>query len=562
MANYSPLLNFSLKSSKTSKNFKGTKFENINLDEADKKEIDGWFNQSSNGQIQGVGTNLYYKQNKDNLEKVIVAVIDSGVDVNHEDLDGKIWINKNEIPNNGIDDDSNGYVDDVMGWNFIGNADYSTKFEVNLNKLNGLTLKNINQGQVEFDSFEITRETKKLLDLEVEYKAKGIEFPSELLEKLNNYKEKVDSEYEGALESLNYFKEEQDSFLEVLQKVKSKFNLEEVSLRILEHLENSDSDVSKLVEFFEVYDDPELELKQSVHHLSGIAHYHYNINASTRNDIVKDQNIKNHYGNNNVIGPDPYHGTHVAGVIAATRNNGIGIKGISTNALIMPLRVVPNGDERDKDVANSIIYAVDNGAKIINMSFGKSYSPNTKLVLEAIKYAQEHDVLLIHAAGNENENIDLIDNFPTAFYSGYQASNWIEVGASNQYITNLFANFSNFGATKVDLFAPGVSLISTTPNNSYAKASGTSMATPVVSGIAAVIKGKYPKLSPQELKSILMNTGNRYPLTYAYNPNLKESVMFSTLSKSGSIPNLLKAMNFLDKNYVEQQPVNLSSFGF
>lgn len=562
MANYSPLTNFSIKKSKASKEFKGTRFENVYFDNEMNQEKDGWFNQSSYGQIQGIGSNLYYEKYEDKLEKVIVAVIDSGVDVNHEDLDGKIWINKNEIPNNGIDDDGNGYIDDVMGWNFIGGSDYPASFKLDNTKMNGLTLINNKEGQVEFDSFEITRETKRLLNLQLNYEEQGQIFPEHLLDKLNSYQEKVQTEYENSLESLKYFQEEQSSFTTLLNKVKATYNLKEVNLRVLENLEFKDSDAYKLIDFYEVYDNPELEIAQSVHHLNGISNYHYNINASTRVDIVKDKNIKRFYGNNNVVGPDPYHGTHVAGIIAAIRDNDMGIKGIASNALIMPLRVVPNGDERDKDVANSIIYAVDNGAQIINMSFGKAQSPNTKLVLDAIKYAQEKNVLLIHASGNENKNIDIIENYPTAFHSSYQASNWVEVGASNQYITNLFANFSNFGASKVDLFAPGVSIISTTPNNSYAKASGTSMATPVVSGIAAVIKGKYPKLTPEELKDILMTTGTRYPLRYVYNPEAGKSVLFSNLSKSGSIPNLLKAMNYLKKNYVEQQPINLSSFGF
>ena len=556
LALFSPLINRANRSANSNKNlkeFNGVFFEII----SSKSQSDGWFNKSSDEEIQGVSSNKYYSNFISDGQEIIVAVIDSGVDVNHEDLRGKIWINSKEIPNNRIDDDGNGFIDDVMGWNFIGSSDAFSEFKTD--EKGNLTLINKLQGQVENDTLEITRELKRLTKLKKIFIENNIYFPKEEEAKLQEYSKKVKAERTAALDSYNYYKDELRKILKLIKTVKTELNLENINLEILENIsyENQTESITKLIEYYEYYDNPLKSLTDVMDHFDAIANYNYNVNYDSRLEIVKD--ITNIYGNNNVIGPDAFHGTHVSGIIAATRDNDIGINGVAKNVKIMPIRVVPNGDERDKDVANAIIYAVNNGAKIINMSFGKKYSPRSKLVKNAISYAQEKEVLLIHAAGNENENIDVVDNFPTAFYKDYRASNWIEVGASNEFLINLFANFSNFGSRKVDLFAPGVNIFSTTPNNSYAKADGTSMAAPVVSGVAAIILSQYPKLKANELKDIIVSTGNRYPLIYAYNPNTRESTLFSDLSSSGTIPNVFEAISYLEKNYVEDDQIYLIS---
>ena len=146
--------------------------------------------------------------------------------------------------------------------------------------------------------------------------------------------------------------------------------------------------------------------------------YAYNPDYDSRKLIVKDNYADSNerfYGNNDVEGPDALHGTHVAGIVGAVVGNEIGSDGIARNVKLMSVRAVPDGDERDKDVANAIRYAVDNGATIINMSFGKGYSWDKKAVDEAVKYAAKHDVLLVHAAGNSGQNNDKTDNFPNDF---------------------------------------------------------------------------------------------------------------------------------------------------
>ena len=255
----------------------------------------------------------------------------------------------------------------------------------------------------------------------------------------------------------------------------------------------------------------EEQVKEGVEHFEPMVKYSKLDADSMRTYIVGDDvnnSGEKYYGNNHVQGPDARHGTHVAGIIAATRNNSLGMKGIANNVKIMILRAVPNGDERDKDVANSIYYAVDNGATVINMSFGKYYSPDKKLVDDAVKYAQSKDVLLIHAAGNEAKNNDLELSYPSREYNeGGIASNWIQVGASGyKKGSEMIGSFSNYGQKKVDLFAPGVDVYATVPGGKYESLSGTSMACPSTAGVAAIIRGYFPELKAEEVKAVMMKT--------------------------------------------------------
>jgi subtilisin family serine protease len=286
--------------------------------------------------------------------------------------------------------------------------------------------------------------------------------------------------------------------------------------------------------------------------------YGYNENFDPR-DIVGDnyedvdQKI---YGNNDVEGPDAAHGTHVAGIIAAVRDNEIGVQGIANNVRIMSVRAVPDGDERDKDVANAIRYAVDNGASIINMSFGKGFSWNKNVVDDAIRYAQKKDVLLVHASGNSNKNIDEEDNFPNDVYEkpkGFlfckkkEAKTWLEVGAlSWESGENMIAYFSNYGKKEVDVFAPGMAIYSTVPNDSYQIMQGTSMASPVVTGIAAVLRSYFPKLKAEQVKEIIMQSAD--PIgTKVKVPGSDELVLLSEISKSGGIVNVYTAVSLASK---------------
>jgi subtilisin family serine protease len=277
--------------------------------------------------------------------------------------------------------------------------------------------------------------------------------------------------------------------------------------------------------------------------------YSYNLDFDPRSIVGDDySNVREQfYGNNHIDGPESDHGTHVGGIIGAT-HNGIGMDGICKTAQLMIIRCVPAGDERDKDVANAIRYAVDNGAKVINMSFGKSYSPNKDVVDDAVKYAESKGVLLIHAAGNDNKNLDKSDNFPTKKYSdGGECSTWIEVGASGSELSTLAADFSNFGKKSVDIFSPGVDIYSTVPGSKYQNNSGTSMAAPVLAGVAATVWSLYPELTAQQVKEILIESGIDYKKQSVKLPGSeKKKVKFGKLSKSGKVVNLYSALKMAE----------------
>ncbi|MBY5957489.1 S8 family serine peptidase [Membranicola marinus] len=479
--------------------------------------------------------------------KIIVAVIDGGVEPDHEDLKSVMWVNQGEIAGNSQDDDHNGYADDIYGWNFIGGPDG----------------RNVDQ-----DTYEITRQYKRLHQkyadvdpLKLKKKEKK-EYAKYL-----TYKKKVEEEMEKAKNQYEEIEQQKvfiNNFLAMTQTVvgekreistatidemkKEKNNEHTQVLAVLENiLENTGQSFSNY-EAFESFIMDDIEKGEK--HFESKFKYGYNPDFDPRS-IVQDNyenKTQRYYGNADVAGPDAFHGTFVAGIIGADRHNNIGMKGISDQVEIMGVRVVPDGDERDKDVANGIIYAVDNGAKVINMSFGKGISPDKRIVDKAVRYAEKKDVLLVHAAGNSSEDIDVEENYPTALYAkrGFfggkkYAKGWIEVGALGRLSDqNSVASFSNYGQKSVDIFAPGHQVYSATPGDGYKFASGTSFAAPVVAGVAAIIRANFPSLSAQEVKEILMESGDEITEP-VIKPGTDEEVDFKTLSVSGKRINAFKA---------------------
>lgn len=447
--------------------------------------------------VMGTGAEQAHKTLAGKTSKtVIVGVIDSGVDPNHEDLKSIIWTNPNEIPDNGIDDDHNGYIDDIHGWSFLGgpNGDIGdeaselARIYQRLNKKFATIDTNHVPSELakEYAEFKKIRTTYLTEETEKEQEFMSLQVVSGFLEKV-----KRTSNSSLSKETLNNYKPENPLEAQLKKAFKMAFTLGMKP------------------------NDIETEIKEGVEHIGKQIRLNTMNADSIRQYIVGDDltNLtERYYGNNHVQGPDALHGTHVSGIIAAIRNNNLGINGIASNVKIMIIRAVPNGDERDKDVANAIRYAVDNGASIINMSFGKYYSPEKQVVDDAVKYAQSKNVLLIHAAGNENKNKDVEDNYPSRqLLSGEVASNWIEVGANAyQNGKRVVAPFSNYGKRNVDLFAPGVEIYSTVPDNKYINESGTSMAAPSATGVAALILQYFPNLTPQELKNILIKTAVPY----------------------------------------------------
>lgn len=500
--------------------------------------------------VQGLSVERAYQTLLKNRpsKPVIVAVIDSGVDAEHEDLKSIMWINEDEIPGNGIDDDKNGYIDDIHGWNFIGGKD----------------------GNVNEDSYELTRE---FIRLQKVYGAMTEnQVPKKQKAEYENYlaiKDKYEKLRDKNNQQYQLYSKIYDNFSMSMDTLKKVMKVEKITPEDLQKFETREPAYLFAKGFLmNVYrnagDDVDLEeyvaqLKEASDYYRVIVEYGYNIEFDSRKIVGDDYKnpYEKNYGNNDVKGPDADHGTHVAGIIAADRKNEIGIKGIADNVRIMSVRAVPNGDERDKDVANAIIYAVDNGAKIINMSFGKSYSPEKDVVDKAVKYAEQNGVLLIHAAGNDAENSDKEANYPTRFFkNGQEAKNWIEVGASAWGKDEMFiGEFTNYGKKTVSVFAPGVDIYSTVPESKYKSMDGTSMASPATAGVAALIMSYFPELTPMQVKDVILKSTRKFNNLKVIKPGSAEEVEFSELSQTGGLVNAYEAVKMAIELSKAQLPV-------
>jgi len=551
-----------------------------------------WFNLDlAESGYFGISTEKAYREllkDKEHKAKIIVAVIDGGVDTKHEDLKNNIWSNQKEIPGNGIDDDGNGYIDDIHGWNFIGSK----------------------KGNLQYDNLELVRLLKTLIP---KYQSTTNLTPLDSIQKIEfaTYKKMYGDfgkKYNDASETFR--------ILEIINKViDSTAKQNNKSIPALEDIERYKAD-DENEEYVKTiirrgardegsFDKFYKTIKDGYRQYNDMLKYNLNLKYDMRAELVGDDYenpYQGNYGNADVEGPDAEHGTHVSGIIAADRTNTLGIFGVANHVSIMAIRVVPTGDERDKDVANGIRYAVDNGARIINMSFGKAYKWNKKVVDSAVKYAESKGVLLIHAAGNDNQNNDVVDNFPNKYYESPEAkayetkhknplkpdfvppkninqngmgmrppvsrdivvkakpidsakfilphaSNWIEVGASAyKDDDNLKADFSNYGRYTVDVFAPGFMINSTVPGNKYESLDGTSMAAPVVSGLAALILSYYPHLTPAQVRDILIKSVTKVTHKIKYKNERDENVrsLFSEICVSGGVVNAYNALKLAE----------------
>lgn len=471
--------------------------------------------------IPGMSVDRAYELLKDRkFERIIVGVVDSGVDIEHPDLQAVIWTNSKEIAGNGIDDDNNGYVDDVHGWNFLGNAEH--------------------------ENLEFTRIVKKGDDGSERYKKAKAEYDKEFAQATA-----AKQQFEFIMNAMNSIKKELKKETLTAEDLKaynpSDPTLNAIKMRFLQIMQNGVS-----------AEELQGELQGAFDHYNDQLKYNLNLSYDGRKivgDNPDDFNDRK-YGNNNVIGPEKEgakHGTHVAGIIAQGRNNGIGGDGVATNNVwIMPVRAVPDGDEYDKDVALAIRYAVDNGAKVINGSFGKYFSTHADWVYDAIKYAASKDVLIVCAAGNEGMDLNVtggVERFPNDNKNGGTeiADNFLSVGAlTYSYGPEVIADFSNYGKSDVDVFSPGVRIYATVPNNKYEYLQGTSMASPNAAGVAALIRSYYPKLTAAQVKQIMMQSG------LALNLDVKAgeegiSVPFKDVSRTGRIVNAYNAIIMADQ---------------
>lgn len=470
--------------------------------------------------IPGMSVDRAYSEllKKKKGEQVIVAVIDSGIDLDHEDLKEVLWTNTGEKPGDGIDNDGNGYVDDIHGYNFLGES-YNEQMEM-------ARILRLKIGDEAYQEAAQEKLNEKLSEAQAT-------LPQ--LRQIEAMVTMADENIKDALGKENYS-------LADLQQYQPKNAQEERTVGMLMQVISMGQEIPEAIK----------DLQDGVKYFETQVKYNLNVDFNGRTPVGDDPYdiADNQYGNGNPDSrnPDESHGSHVTGIIAATRNNEKGVDGVASNVKIMSVRAVPNGDEYDKDIALAIRYAADNGAKVINASFGKGFSPNSEWVYEALNYAASKDVLFVHAAGNDGIDLDSPEN-PT-FPNDHPESptqefvdNYLTVGAlTPQFGADMIAVFSNYGKENVDIFAPGDQIYSTMPGDSYEFQGGTSMAAPAVTGLAATIRSYFPDLTAAQVKQVIMESG--------ISPSVKVRVggpegaekTFSDISKSGKIANLYNAL--------------------
>jgi len=504
------------------------------------KPAKNWQNESiEKDSVYGTGSDdaLNLLKNRTSTT-LVVAVIDGGTYINHPYIKDHIWVNPKETSGNKIDDDKNGYTDDVNGWDFIGGKDSDIKQEnVEVTRL----YRDLNKKYANVTPDKVAKSDK------AEYA------------KYLKVKKKFESERDNYQQQYNSIK----TFIDTIGVLKGILGKSDLTKEDMEGYHPTDSALARAkrrvirninrFQFFIKGTTADTLVKQFSKiedYYAAFLKYQYNLDFNPRYVVADNYEdaTQRYYGNNDVVGPTDVHGTHVSGIIAGTRTGTPGMQeGIADNVKIMVVRVVPDGDERDKDVANGIRYAVDNGARVVNMSFGKGFSYNKKTVDDAVKYAEAHDVLLVHAAGNDHQDNDTTDNFPNRRFEGShkEADNWLEVGANDS--KGMPASFSNYGKKTVDLFAPGVNVYSCIPDTGYAYFSGTSMASPSAAGVAAIIREYFPKLTAKQVRKILMQSVTKVTMKVPEPGHSTSMVTYSDLFISGGIINASKAIQLAIK---------------
>jgi len=507
------------------------------------KNLKTWYHKDyATTKVYGVNTENAYKflESKGLKPKtVVVGVLDSGVEVDHPGLIKNMWKNPNEIPNNGKDDDGNGYIDDVYGWNFLGGKN----------------------GDIDVDNMEVTRMVKKYQSVfEGDDSAKNKENQTKMPEDFAMYMKAKDvftKKSQEAKQSVQLYTMINNAIPDMVKllgdKTLTKENLatikpadqkEAMAMQVLAQMSGDPQIAGKSSAEVETY--LKGQMKEALDYFTPQAEKGYNLDFDPRKEIVGDNYddySEKSYGNNHYEGPDAKHGTHVAGIIAGLVNGSENQYGVASRvAKIMTVRAVPDGDERDKDVANAVRYAVDNGAKILNMSFGKPVSPGKNVVWDAFKYAESKGVLLVKAAGNENEDIAEHQYFPTNFKSQSDEkpfiNNMIVVGSNTNNANELKSSFSNYDKKMVDVFAPGSEIYSTVPDGKYEYLQGTSMASPVVAGSAAILLAYMPNLKPEQIIESLVKTSNA-----------NSTNGFDNLSRSAGVIDVAKAAEYAYSNF-------------
>jgi cell wall-associated protease len=526
----------------------------------DENNTEAWYHKDFiANNIPGISLNNFYQNNKrkPKLNNVVVAVIDTQIDLQHEDLQGQIWTNTKEILNNGIDDDKNGYLDDLNGWNFAGTKGgsyiYWGNFEyVRIVREWSPAFKNKTETEIEpkdILKYKEYQRAVKILDKESKYYKnylKSLKYSLEV--------------YPLAKDTLKYYFPKQDYKINQLDSMYKKYKINNKTYNQMR--DDRDKDFGALIYQMKTKIENNTnsfdKIKDKESQLDSIVNKNLNIDYDERKFIGDNPTIlEKGYGLNKVsmkikgIRTFQDHNTKVSGIIAANRDNNKGIQGFSNQIKIMPLVISYSGDEHDKDIAMAIRYAVDHGAKVINMSFGKEFSMHKEWVNEAFKYAEAHNVLIVHSAGNDSSNADENPSYPNDVDydgKGEVCNNFINVGSINEKVDSTFvSSFSNYGKKNVDIFAPGDEIYTTSSENSYGFDSGTSLAAPMVSGTAALIWLYYPKLTASQVKQIILESGVSYDMEVIVPGTKDKKVKFSELSKSGKVVNVYNALLMAEK---------------
>lgn len=523
--------------------FSFTFAQEAKVDSNQDKDLMTWYHKDfATSKVYGVNTENAYKYLESKGLKpttVVVGVLDSGVQVDHPGLVKNVWSNPNEVPNNGKDDDGNGYIDDVHGWNFIGGKN----------------------GDIDVDNMEVTRVVAKYKPLfegddSAKNKANQTKMPEDFAMYMKAKEIFTKNSVEGrqAMQTYTMITDLIPNMVRLLggksvtaeniAAIKAPADQKDaIALNVLGQVSQSPEFKGKSAADFEK--GMKEQMKEALEHYTPQAQQ-YDLSYDPRKSIVGDNYddySEKNYGNNHYEGPDATHGTHVAGIIAGLPQGKEIQYGVASKvAKIMSVRTVPNGDERDKDVANAIRYAVDNGAKVLNMSFGKPVSPGKNVVWDAFKYAESKGVLLVKAAGNENEDVTEHVAYPTNYKNVTDekplVNNVIVVGASTNNNDALRADFSNFNKNKVNVFAPGEQIYSTVTKSGYKYLQGTSMASPVVAGAAAVLLAYMPGLKPDQIIEALVKSSN---------PSTTNG--FSDFSQAGGVIDVKRAAEYAYTNF-------------
>jgi cell wall-associated protease len=490
-------------------------------------------------------------------KKVIVAVLDTQIELNHEDLKPVIWVNKKEIPNNGIDDDKNGYIDDVNGWDFLGTKKggymvYENYEYVRIIREQGSKFQNVKREEIQTSELENYDEYQRAFKV---YETKDKFYKNwrkSSIFKIGMYKKVKDT--------LKHFFPKEDYTINQLDSLYKIYKINDKTFK--QRRDTNDQDLGALIDYMrtslEIGHTTFDHIKGQKAQLDSVIERNLNVDFEERREIGDNPNqLEIGYGNNkigaNISGIQLIneHSTKVSGIIGACGKNKIGISGFSNDIIIMPLHVSASGDEHDKDIVTAIRYAVDNGAKVINMSFGKDFSLHKDWIKEAFRYAESHNVLLVHAVGNDGINIDTSPFYPNDYnYDNKEevSGNFINVGSINsKYGESMVSYFSNYGKKNVDLFAPGQDIYTTSPENKYDFDSGTSLAAPMVSGTAALIWSYYPNLTVQQVKQIILESGTKIDFDVNGPTLLNRKIPFSELSKTGKVLNVYNAMQLAEK---------------